>query len=223
MRSIVIGLGETGGPLRNVLDCDGYDKRWGELPDGSFDVLNICIPYHELFINDVVKYQKIFHPKLVIIHTTVPIGTTSEITNAVHSPILGMHDDMEASIRKYTKWIGGPKANEAAEYLREAGINCRTVATSEETEALKLICLAKYGMSIAFAKYTAELADTYGFSMADVIEWDGNYNEHVLGRLRRPLIMPKEGKIGGHCVVQNTKLLNEQHPNPILQEILKHG
>lgn len=220
--SIVIGLGETGGPLQRVLRCEGYDFKLGPFSAKDYDVLHICLPYSKDFLDHVAFYQDETCAKLIIIHSTVPIGTTNRIPDAVHSPILGKHGNMEDSIRRFIKWVGGPRAEEAAAYLRDAGLTVKTVPRSEETEALKLLCLAKYGMSIAFAEYEKKVLDYYGVPFDDMLEWDTNYNAHVCTTLQRPIITPPNGKIGGHCVVQNTKILNAQHPNPILEEVLKY-
>ena len=227
MTSAVIGLGETGKPLFEILsqyhEVDGIDLKDSKNPiPKNYEIINICIPYSENFIGIVQDYQDLFNPSVTIIHSTVPIGTTSKIKNAVHSPILGLHHRMKDDLKIYRKWIGGELADEAMDYLGDAGFLCRCVPTSEETEALKLLCLAKYGMSIAFAQYCKDIADEYGFDYADVGEWDVNYNNGVAPWLKRPILAPPGNKIGGHCVTQNTKLLNEQHPNPILEEILKY-
>jgi UDP-glucose 6-dehydrogenase len=170
----------------------------------------------------VQDYQDLFNQPLTIIHSTVPIGTTSKINNAVHSPILGRHDRMKKDLKTFKKWIGGEKVEEARNYLQRAGFYCECVSTSEETEALKLMCLAKYGMSIAFAQYCKDIADIYKFPYDDVARWDVNYNVGVDEWLQRPILNPPNGKIRGHCVCQNTKILNQQHPNLILQEVLKY-
>lgn len=222
---IVIGLGETGRPLRDVLNTTqetaGLDLNGTVY--GHFDFMNVCIPWSESFIDTVTEYQERFEPIVTIIHSTVPIGTTKQIPGAVHSPILGMHNDMEASIRRYTKWIGGDSllAQEAAIYLECAGIKTRIVKSSDFTEALKLMCLAKYGMSIAFAQYQQELCDSIGMSYDIVKEWDRAYNEGVDSRYTRPVLDPPGKTIGGHCVIPGTRLLNAHYPNPILEEILK--
>lgn len=230
MKSAVIGLGETGRPLFEILqerygaDVVGVDlKSDSKYTQGQFDIINICIPYSDIFIDIVNSYQQHFNPSLTIIHSTVPIGTTSKIPNAVHSPILGRHDRMKLDIKEYTKWVGGqPLAYRAQHYFMQAGILTKTVPTSEETELLKLLCLAKYGMSIAFAQYCKDVCDQYKIPYEEVINWDKNYNYGVEEGLQRPILYPPNGSIKGHCVIQNTKLLNEQHPNPILQEILKY-
>jgi UDP-N-acetyl-D-mannosaminuronate dehydrogenase len=231
LKSAIIGLGETGQPLYELLrkaypTMIAFDTKTmsiKELLPVNIDVLNICIPYDANFLMIVNDYIDIFYPGVTVIHSTVPIGTTRKLKNAVHSPILGKHDKMYEDIKNFRKWIGGELADVARDYFQAAGLWCSTVPTSEETEALKLMCLAKYGMSIAFAQYQKEICDKYGFSYNDVIEWDANYNANVASWLKRPILTPPEGKIGGHCVAQNTKILNEQHPNPILEEILKYA
>jgi hypothetical protein len=227
LKSAVIGLGETGGPLFEILseyhDVDGIDLKDCRNPiPVNYEIINICIPYSDTFVQTVQDYQDLFNPKFTIIHSTVPIGTTRKIKNAFHSPILGRHANMKESILKFRKWIGGPDSIRVMDYFSYAGIKCVCVATSEETEALKLLCLAKYGMSIAFAQYCKDVSKKVGFSYADVIQWDLAYNEGVSWMLRRPILHPPDGPIKGHCVIPNTKILNQQHPNPILQEVLKY-
>ena len=226
---VVVGLGETGRPLFNVLkatypDTFGYDLKEviGEWDGEPVGVMNICLPYFDNFVDVVKEYQRKFSPALTIIHSTVPIGTTSQISDAVHSPILGKHDNMEYSLTGFTKWIGGSRANIASGYFNVVGMNTKCVDAPEVTEALKLLCLAEYGMSIAFAQYKKDVCDKYGINYALAMDWNANYNNNVSRNLRRPLVTPPEGKIGGHCVVQNTRHLNKQHPNPILDEILKY-
>jgi UDP-N-acetyl-D-mannosaminuronate dehydrogenase len=230
LKSAVIGLGETGRPLFEILqehygdDVVGIDlKDDSKYTEGKFDIINICIPYSDIFVDIVKSYQQHLNPSLTIIHSTVPIGTTSKIRNAVHSPILGRHNRMKEDLKKYVKWIGGDQLSGAYEYLDKAKIQCYSVATSEETEALKLMCLAKYGMSIAFAQYCKDIADEYGFDYEDIKLWDEYYNYGVAPWLKRPILLPPDGRIGGHCIIPNTRILNEQHPNKILEEILKYA
>lgn len=229
---LVIGLGETGKPLYNILkksypDTYGFDLKTGwasELPEEVVGVMNVCIPYSDFFVKIVKEYQFVHNPILTIIHSTVPVGTTAFIENAVHSPILGMHKNMESDMMKYTKWVSGGRSAEAAIYFKGAGFNTKGMGDkTETTELLKLFCLAKYGMSIAFAQYQKDICSQYDIEYTRVLDWDRDYNTHVADHLKRPVLMPPDGKIGGHCVIQNTKLLNKQHPNQILSEILKYA
>jgi len=239
LKSAVIGLGETGRPLFEILqeaypdiigwDCDANKMKGIKhtvLDKGrKLDIINICIPYSDTFLDVVNERVLATGASLVIIHSTVPIGTTSKIRNAVHSPILGRHGRMKEDLKWFPKWIGGEKADEALNYLVKAGFYCAapTEEKSETTEALKLMCLAKYGMSIAFAQYQQEICKKYNFPYEKVKIWDELYNANIKGNIKRPILDPPNGKIGGHCVIQNTKILNEQHPNKILEEILRYA
>lgn len=229
MRHAVIGLGETGRPLYELLAetyCDtyGYDAKEGPITtDDQAYFLHICLPWQiKDFIGTVKEYQDRLNAAITVIHSTVPIGTTSQIFDAVHSPILGDHTNMESSLRAFPKWIGGELAVNVVEDFEAAGMTCIAVPTSEETEALKLMCLAKYGMSIAFAQYQKELCDRYGFSYEDVLIWDQAYNENVDQEKRRPILTPPGKRIGGHCITPGTRILHMQHPNSILWEILHY-
>lgn len=226
MSSIVVGLGEVGTPLFEILrvaypDIYGYDlKRVDvELPK-SVEVLNICFPWSLEFSSSVTQYQIMFGPTLTIIHSTVPVGTTEGFVNAVHSPVLGRHSKIKDDMFKYKKWVGGSLREEAASFLGRAGFKCRLAETSRETELLKLMCLAKYGVSLAFANYQKLVCDKENIPYSVVIDWDEDYNRNV-GDLKRPMIQP-DGTIGGHCVVPGTKLLDNEYPNRLLREVLTY-
>ena len=245
--NVVVGLGEVGKAIYDVLAYNmpgqvvGYDSsaemirnlgpanvlesKWS--PPSVYEGLHICIPWSEMFVDHVLSYQEEYPAAVTIIHSTVPIGTTAKIPGAVHSPVNGRHSSMKDSIYKHVKFIGGPLANEAKAILNRCGIKCAVRASSEETEALKLLCLAKYGVMIAMAGYCAEVSKKYGFSYNDVVEWDREYNRGLLliGSLElcRPILSPPGETIGGHCVLPGTELMNRHLPSPLLQEVLRYG
>ena len=231
MKHIVIGLGETGNPLWQTLsgaypgDVTPYDMKHagGDALLNNYDFIHVCIPYGKDFVEIVRDYQNILKPKLTVIHSTVPVGTTAKIGNSVHSPILGKHGRMLEDLKTYPKWIGGERAEEIAIWFNGAGIRTNIVKTSEETEVLKLMCLAKYGMSIAFSIYQKQVCDKLGIPYEDVHLWDTYYNDGVMPSLKRPMIEPPvDGMIGGHCIVPGSRILNEQFPNVMLFEVLRH-
>lgn len=233
-KALVIGLGEVGTPLLNLLrraygadQVDGYDfGDGGVLPQGFYDVLNICYPWNSDFIKNTIAYIIQHVPKLTIIHSTVPVGTTSKIRrdSICHSPVLGDHTNMQDSLLKFIKWVGGPAAEQCAEFLDGAGMTCRAVETAEETELLKLFCLAKYGLAVAISKLELEAFERYGLDPAHIEAWDYNHNAGLIGvgrgLLGRPIIIPQKGPIGGHCVSSGVKLLADAFPHPLLSGIL---
>ena len=117
---IVVGLGETGRPLYNIIDRSIVDVYGIDLNEtvgtktSICRILNICFPFSDDFVTEVMRYQEDYAPLVTVIHSTVPIGTTAKIPGAVHSPILGRHDSMEESIMAFDKWIGGERSREVA-------------------------------------------------------------------------------------------------------------
>ncbi len=234
---LVLGLGEVGSALLAVLReaygeaVQAYDSTQNpfhpsNLPLHAMDnkVVHIVIPYGPDFV-ETVKFYHGFQNRdaLFILHSTVPIGTTAQIPNAVHSPVLGRVPTMAGDMRRYLKWIGGPRAAEAESVLAPAGFRTRCVPTSEETEALKLLCLAKYGMSLAFSRYEYAVCEKLGFPLSHIVEWDVDYSNHVEPRLRRPIIAPQQDSIGGRCVIPGVRLLARDFPSPLLTGVLRYA
>ena len=228
MTQLVIGLGEVGAPLREILGCDGYDVRMSvenreRILEKRFDVIHICYPYCADFIANVRADIHWFGAALVIIHSTVPIGTTAKINGAVHSPVLGRHASMKEDMRKFRKWVAGPKADLAAGVLIVAGFDCRVGPSSEVTEALKLLSLAVYGSSIAFSYYAKNVLEKIAAGETEWRQWLAEHNSEVDVNFIQPMLWPTSSTIGGHCVLPGTKLLKEFLPDEILETVLRHG
>lgn len=212
-RQLVVGTGQIGKAVLAVLECHGYDVADGEYPyQEPFDVLHICFSYSDTFEEDVRHYQELTGAKLTIIHSTVPIGVSTRL-GAVHSPVRGKHPDLEQSIRTFTKFFGGPQAEEAAQIFRKKGITCVTTPKSETTEALKLFDTEQYHLNILAEKAIYKYCTDHGLDF-DVVYTQANrtYNEgyEVMGmpHFKKYVLDHVEGPIGGHCVTENSKLLS---------------
>src|SRR3989344_5362217 len=88
----IIGYGEIGKaiskfykkPLIKDLNRDDGLK--------SVEILHICIPWSDNFVEIVKKEIREIKPKLTIIHSTVSVGATKKIGGrTVHSPVRGVH------------------------------------------------------------------------------------------------------------------------------------
>ena len=134
MTNLIIGKGEVGNALFRILGGWVIDKN--ELGTMGFDIIHICFPYSDEFESEVRRYQDYYKPKYTIIHSTVPVGTSRKL-NAIHSPIRGIHPNLDAGIRTFVKFIGGKKASEIADVFRRAGIKVMLFDT-KTTEAMKL-------------------------------------------------------------------------------------
>ena len=184
------------------------------------DVMHVCIPYSKKFIEIVEMYGEFFAPELAIIHSTVPVGTTKKIQDSlyasyvVHSPIRGEHPKLYEGIKEFVKYVGGNEESvvNALFHLDSIGIEPYTLGSSDATELSKILSTTYYGWNILFAKEAQEICDKLGLDFDKVYTHPNRtYNDGYtrLGKLNvvRPVLYPPVGKIGGHCVVQNFKLL----------------
>ena len=237
MRHIIVGYGEVGKAIHAIFkDAEIIDTKQnlflnnGAYP-GDIDVMHVCFPFTEPdsepyknkgFIREVESYQNTFRPGLTIIHSSVPIGTSDKL-NAVHSPVRGVHPYLEKGLRTFTKYFGGFKAIEAARIFEEQGIRVKVVGDSRTTEALKLWDTTQYGVMIALEKEIHKFCRENNVDF-EIVYRDANvsYNEGYMklgmSHVVRPQLMHKEGKIGGHCVIENAHLLDTPTAKRIIDE-----
>ena len=232
MNSLVIGRGQVGQALVDILECQSYDLQdSGEsyVNLDEIDTLHIAIPWSTAF-PDVVRYY-IEHTaaSLTIVYSTVPIGTCEGL-GVVHSPVEGQHPYLRESIELMPRWLGSSDTHllDLAETIWEnLGVGIHSVNNADITEYLKLRSTARYGINIAFADYEANVANALGIDYDLVAEFDENYNKlyEDLGveYAKRYILQDPHGFIGGHCIVPNAKLLYDQFPSPLLYEILRLG
>lgn len=236
-RHLIIGRGEVGTAIFNVLK-ERYDVGIRDVDDEAKidpEVLHICYPFFTEFVEETKKYIKKYDPKIVIIHSTAPPGTTQQIGRiAVHSPIRGMHTKnhhpgiikseslkkvkggpkhFARSMKVFEKYFGGTKAREAARYFSEIGFKTVCFKRPETTELLKILDTTYYGWNIIFAKEVKRLCDKFGLDFDEVYAIPNeDYNEgyEKLGKpyVGRPVLKPMPGKIGGHCIIPNCEFLD---------------
>ncbi len=232
---VLIGYGEVGKAIREVFYkyCNKIyitDNKLGRkdlcfIPcEDKCDFLFIAIPYSKDFIKSVKTYQKSFNPKCTVVFSTVPIGTCSQIS-AIHSPIEGKHPYLAESIIKSTRWVGGYD-KELISFFKKCLKEVRVVEKPEYTEFLKLFSTSIYAVNIQFMKYGSQVAEKIGMPYDFINDFNQDYNK-LYQRLKMPefqryiLRHKPKVKIGGHCIIPNTKILNKQFPNIFLQEIIK--
>ncbi len=211
-KHLVVGLGEIGSAIREIFQADGVDPFKNIAPvSEKTQYLHICIPYEGNFSGVVEEYQKKYKPELTIIHSTVPVGTTEKL-NAVHSPVLGIHPHLLEGIKTFTKFIGGKRASEVADEFRRAGLKIYIYEDSRTTELMKILDTTFYGVCIEYTKDVKEQCKRFGVPFEAWTLWTNNYNEgyNKLGHpeYTRPNLVPIMTPIKGHCVMQNSELLD---------------
>lgn len=226
MADLIIGMGEIGNAVHDLVEkAECYDIKAGTWPfTRDFEVLHICFPYSDNFLDDVSMYCANFKPKHTIIWSTVPIGIT-KLLRAVHTPVEGKHPDLALSIRLMERWIGCNDTEEGlyfTDYFQTLGLRTRIIPNSDFTEALKLLSTTEYGINIEFARYKAHVADSLNMDYELTKEWNREYNKLYknLGyekEYQKFVLDAPEGPKGGHCVTPNAVLLEEQFPNELVK------
>lgn len=224
-------MGEVGNGVFNVLRTrvSAYARDKEAVPIlQKIDYLHIAIPYTKDFKDQVKGYMELYNPKVTIVYSTVPIGTCEEL-KVVHSPVEGKHPVIGLSIQNSARWIGSSdkKLLKEAKKLWEKIVPIRELPSANFTEWLKLRSTSKYGVSIIWAAYEADVSKQLGMDYAAVQQFDLDYNQLYkrlgMENFQRYILDPPEGPLGGHCVAPNSKILNEQYPNKWLEEIYNYG
>jgi hypothetical protein len=230
MKVLVMGgAGKVGTALVNALK-NAHEVQIVEVNSKpevqKFDVLHVAIPWQGDFVSKVNAVVKEFKVGLVINHSTVPTGTTKAIgPDAVHSPILGQHDDLDNEIYRFPKWVGASneKAGRlAASHLATAGMDARIMGTPNDTETLKLLCLFRYLNDLAFYETAATVLDGLKVNKNLLNVWTKAYNEGYKGtKFSRSILSFPNGAVGGACVAQNSKLLYTLTQNDWIKNALE--
>lgn len=229
---LIIGAGEIGRALYSVLSNEYGEGAGGvavadlEGADVHANVIHICFPYSDSFVDDVKAYRHsiagvVASSDLVIVHSTVPVGTCDG-NGWVHSPVRGRHPQLVDGLMNFVKHFGGERSAEAAEWFDACGVVTMVHEHARDTEAGKLWELVQYGMQIRIEKAIHEWCRNNGvdFKVAYTL-FAETYNDGYMRRhpeFVRPVIAHMPGPIGGHCVTAASPLLS--HP---LAELVWRG
>lgn len=222
MKHLIVGYGQIGQAIHKVLGDAVWTSRSNP---GTYtpktdriDVVHICFPYTERFkfYDEVSRYQAI--APLVIVHSSVAVGTCDAL-GVVHSPVRGVHPNLEKGIRTFVKYFGGKQASQAAKIFEDIGIKTKVYDNARTTEALKLWDTTQYGYLIMIEKMIHKWCKINKVEFDEVYtqaNQDYNTGYIELGRpdVVRPWLKHMPGPIGGHCVIPNAKLLGKAYEFP---------
>jgi UDP-N-acetyl-D-mannosaminuronate dehydrogenase len=226
-QTVVIGLGEVGRPLHDLIaqtgaDVVGVDVTPVGLPaPGTVAVAHICIPFEvDDFVGETVRYVDRLQPALTVINSTVGVGTTRAVhertgTRIVHSPVRGKHAHMLEELTYYDKFIGPIDAESGAlaeQHFGSLGMSTRTLSSPEATELAKLTETTYFGVLLAWAQEVERYCEAVGVDYDEVV---GIYEQ--IGYLPPVRFFP--GLIGGHCVMPNIEILKEIADTPLLEAV----
>ena len=222
---VVIGLGEVGRPLRDLLseqyNVVGVDIAPPSAEIAKVSVLHLCFPFEiPDFVGESARYIEKFRPDVAVVNSTVAVGTTRKIasrtsTPVVNSPVRGKHVRMLEEMRHYTKFIGtsDPAVGRlVAGHFAAVGMKTKVLTTPEATELAKLTETTYFGLMIAWAQEVERYCDQSGASYEEIISF---YEE--IAFFPRTKYFP--GVIGGHCVMPNIEILRRFDDSQILNAI----
>jgi len=228
----ILGYGEIGQAMARFYNNPKIKDLIRDDDLKGVEVLHVCIPFSDNFIRIVAAEIKNIKPKLTIIHSTVLPFTTNKLAKivaplfVVHSPVRGVHPHLQRGIKTFIKYIGADNKNSgdlAKKHLEGLGIKTEIFYPSVTTEALKLWDTTQYGLMIVLNKEMKKWCDKYGLDFEKIYtEANKSYNEGYL-KLKRPEVMRPylkyiAGKIGGHCVIPNCRILDSEIAKFILKK-----
>ena len=235
-KDVVAGLGEIGNPIYKLLSKQqnviGYDKDTKLINQNKYKkfetletcILHIAIPVNKTFNSNVIQLYKKFFPKCIVIHSTVSPGTTQTIQKKLKVPVIfsatrGVHKRMLKDLKSYTKFFAisknAPKRNWAIskykQSMKKSGIKTKMMSKPETLELAKILCDTSYlGWLINYAQLTNMVAIQHGVNYDEM--W--TFSDEIHKKLgNRPKMYP--GFIGGHCVIPNLDLMQNQTLNLI--------
>jgi UDP-N-acetyl-D-mannosaminuronate dehydrogenase len=229
-KNIVAGLGEIGKPIQKLLSKHtitvGFDKNSSLMNNIIFKkyenyptrFLHICIPFTNSFIKNCVELSKEFSPQILVIHSTISPGITQELQQKLDIPVIysatrGVHKRMLNDLKKYTKFYAieknSPKAKWASTQFsklwNKCGVKSKKMSDPITLELAKIVVdTSYYGWLINYAQISNMIAKKYGVDYDEMWSFSDEIQKY-LGN--RPKMFP--GFIGGHCVIPNLSLINE--------------
>jgi UDP-N-acetyl-D-mannosaminuronate dehydrogenase len=242
---LIIGLGEIGHALftlfteqEKIFDVYGLDLdktkmiEFGQNRQNfpqQIDTLHICLPCNNqhTFVSITVGYVNEFKPKLTIINSTVPPGTTLKVAEkcgcpVAHSPFRGVHKSaeyMKWEMKRWTKYVGGATVAAGVAscvHFEKLGLKVKILKGSTETELAKLFETTYRAWMIACFQEMHRISKAFGADFNETVDF--LEDTHRL-RFDRPVMFP--GVIGGHCLIPNTELLLDCYDSEFLRLILK--
>ena len=235
-KDVVAGLGEIGFPILKLLAKKqitvGYDldkrlvneSKFKKLQSVQTSFLHIAIPVTSKFNSNLLQLYKKFKPECIVIHSTIGPGTTEQIQKKIDVPVIysatrGIHKRMFKDIKRYTKFFAiskkAPKKQWAiktySRKMKNCGVKTKQMSKPETLELAKIICDTSYlGWLVNYAQMSNTIANEYGVDYDEMWSFSDEIHK-LLGN--RPKMYP--GYIGGHCVLPNLNLINDETLNLI--------
>lgn len=236
----ILGHGEIGSAIARIcreanLKVLIRELTFDQIKDKKVDFLHVNIPEkdNKKFVDTIVKNIKELSPSLTIINSSVKVGTCRKIqkltgADIVHSPVIGVHPHLYESIKFYFPKIIGPvnknSLKKAKQHFKALKLKIEVFDCSEASEAAKLLDLVHYAWDIIFCKWIKEVCDNLNLNFDQVYtKYNNIYNKgysNLRPSVKRPILIPIDGPIGGHCTIEDTVIFDKTYKNKFTKFIL---
>ena len=229
-KDVVVGLGEIGAPLLQLISkavpTIGHDinqklidkKKLNKYNHLQTRFLHVCIPFTKKFIPNIISLFNRFHPEGIVIHSTISPNTTKKLQSVLVVPIIysatrGVHKRMLYDLKRYTKFYaidqhapqGELISSKYSRLMKKCGVKTKKMSDPLTLELAKIICdTSYYGWLINYAQLSNMIAIKHKVDYNEMWSFTDEIHK-FLGN--RPKMFP--GFIGGHCVIPNLDLIND--------------
>jgi len=238
-KDVVAGLGEIGTPILQLISktvpAVGYDLNQKLMNKIKFEkykkletrFLNICIPFTEKFIFNVISLYDKFKPECIVIHSTISPSTTNKIQSKLSVPVIysatrGVHKRMLFDLKRYTKFYAiepdAPRQKWASyvysKLMKKCGVKTKRMSNPLTLELAKIVVdTSYYGWLINYAQLSNMIALKNKVNYDEMWSFADEIHKYLNNR---PKMFP--GFIGGHCVIPNLDLIKDDTLN-LIKEI----
>ncbi len=213
MTDLVVGVGEIGRPIYDLLKMrnfrvEGYDPNIPEFEstplEEKYEMIHICVPYLDEKQFDGIVKPYTYLTDLLIIHSTVAVGTSRRL-GAIYSPIRGVHHDMLNCLRSFTKYYAH---HEDLMEFEKRFPKCIRLDDSDKLERTKHVLVSRYAAEMALDRYFQK---HYPYYRELTFELNEKYG--IL-----PIYYNDNKEFGGHCIFPNIEFLNDDFIKKIVAE-----
>ena len=233
-KDMVIGLGEIGLPIYKIISkhfpVEGIDinpilnKEKSSLKNHDVAFIHFCIPFSKNFFNIIKKYEKKIQPEAIVIHSTISPKTTEKLQKMIKSPVIysatrGVHKRMISDLKRYTKFYSVYNSATKSKYvskmyeqrMKKCGIKTKKLSNPLTLELAKIVVdTSYYGWLINYAQISKIISDKYAVDYDEMWSFSDEIHKFLKNR---PKMFP--GFIGGHCVIPNLELIDNELLNQI--------
>ena len=233
-KDVVIGLGEIGLPIYKIISkyfpVEGIDidpilnKEKPSLKNHDVVFVHFCIPFSKNFFNIIKKYEKKLQPEAIVIHSTISPKTTEKLQKMIKSPVIysatrGVHKRMLSDLKRYTKFYSvynsvtnsNHMSKVYEQRMKKCGIKTKKLSNPLTLELAKIVVdTSYYGWLINYAQISKIISDKYAVDYDEMWSFSDEIHKFLKNR---PKMFP--GFIGGHCVIPNLELIDNELLNQI--------